>query len=110
MQRRISAQIIDRDTAETYATWFTALADPTRVQILNILATAPGPLSVGQIAEHTDVLQPTVSHHLRILRAVGAVSRERHGTTILYTLNLAAIACYPRAANAVMGRPAPDLP
>jgi hypothetical protein len=36
----MDAQLFDRETAETYATWFKALSDPTRIQILNLLAVA----------------------------------------------------------------------
>jgi DNA-binding transcriptional ArsR family regulator len=107
MNGAMNAQLIDRDAAETYATWFKALSDPTRVQILNLLAVAGGPMSVGEIVQRTDVAQSTVSHHLKILADVRFVFRERQGTSAHYSVNTACVACFPSAADAVMGRPAP---
>ncbi|WP_372673083.1 ArsR/SmtB family transcription factor [Amycolatopsis kentuckyensis] len=62
-----------RDTAKTYAEWFRALADPTRVQILNLLAEAGTPMAVGAIGEQVSVGQFTVSAHLRVLADTGFV-------------------------------------
>jgi DNA-binding transcriptional ArsR family regulator len=107
MNGTLNALLIDREAAETYATWFKALSDPTRVQILNLLAVASEPMSVSEIVEQTKVGQSTVSHHLKILADVRFVLRERHGTSIHYTVNVACVACFPSAADAVMGRPAP---
>ena len=58
---------IERDDAETWATWFRALGDPTRLLILNLLATAGRPMTVGEIVDAVDIGQSTVSHHLKIL-------------------------------------------
>lgn len=44
-------------------------------------------LSVGDIVEALDVAQPTVSHHLKILREAGLVHAERRGKRVFYTLN-----------------------
>ncbi len=101
----MDAQPIDRDTAESYASWFKALSDPTRVQILNLLALAPGAMSVGEIVDRVGVGQSTVSHHLRLLADVRFVFRERQGTSAYYSINVACVACFPSAADAVMGRP-----
>ena len=103
----VPATLIDRATAQTYAAWFKALSDPTRVQILNLLATARRPLSVGEIVEHADVRQPTVSHHLKLLADVRFVLRERDGTSVLYSVNRACLDAFPSAADAVLGRPVP---
>jgi DNA-binding transcriptional ArsR family regulator len=106
MTGTLNAQLIDRQTAESYATWFKALSDPTRVQILNLLAIAQGPLSVGEIVERVGVGQSTVSHHLKLLADVRFVLRERRGTSAYYSINVACVACFPSAADAVMGKPA----
>ena len=58
---------IDRGDAETWATWFKAFGDPTRILILNLLATAHRPMTVAEIVDAVDVGQSTVSHHLKIL-------------------------------------------
>lgn len=102
----MNAQLIDREAAESYATWFKALSDPTRVQILNLLALASEPMSVGEIVDRMSIGQSTVSHHLKLLADVRFVLRERQGTSMLYTINVACVACFPSAADAVMGRPA----
>ena len=74
---------IDRDDAETWATWFKALGDPTRIVILNLLATAGRPMSVAEIVDAVDVGQSTVSHHLKILGDVRFLLVEREGTSSL---------------------------
>ena len=103
----MDAQLVDRETAETYASWFKALSDPTRIQILNLLAVADDAMSVGEIVERAGVSQSTVSHHLKILSDVRFVVRHRRGTSILYRVNVAG---FPSAADAVMGRQPPVAP
>ncbi|WP_249012064.1 helix-turn-helix transcriptional regulator [Conexibacter sp. DBS9H8] len=68
--------------AQALAELLQALADPTRLRILSALDTACVP--VGAIVEATGLRQPTVSHHLRILRDRGLVRAERRGTYIYY--------------------------
>jgi ArsR family transcriptional regulator, arsenate/arsenite/antimonite-responsive transcriptional repressor len=63
---------------------FKALADPTRVSIVNRLAA--GTCCVCDLTAVFELSQPTVSHHLRILREAGLVDAERRGTTALYRL------------------------
>ncbi|TFG50298.1 MAG: ArsR family transcriptional regulator [Anaerolineales bacterium] len=62
-----------------------ALADETRQQIMALCCCEM--VSVNDIAAKLDVAQPTVSHHLKILRTAGLVQSERRGKQILYTLN-----------------------
>jgi ArsR family transcriptional regulator len=62
-----------------------ALADETRQKIMAICCCKQ--LSVTEIVEALDVTQPTVSHHLGILKRAGLVSTKRRGKEILYTLN-----------------------
>jgi ArsR family transcriptional regulator, arsenate/arsenite/antimonite-responsive transcriptional repressor len=82
---------VDRRDAAVYATWFACLGDPTRILILNLLARAGAPRTVGQIVEALDVGQSTVSHHLQRLAACGFVRVERRGTTSLYRVNEACV-------------------
>src|SRR6476620_4115036 len=93
-------QPLDRQTAETYAAWFRALADGTRVQIVSLLARAGRPLTVKEIVAAVPVGQSTVSEHLRQLAAV-------RGTSRLYRINDACVTCFPTAADLVMGKPSP---
>ena|SRR5438876_2938536 len=64
---------------------FKALADPTRVAIVNRLAGAEE-VCVCDLTEAFELSQPTVSHHLRILREAGLVEASRRGTWAYYRL------------------------
>ena len=68
---------VERAQAETWASWFRALGDPSRILILNLLATSGRPLSVGEIVDVLGLAQSTVSHHLKILGEVGFALVER---------------------------------
>ncbi len=62
-----------------------ALADPVRLSIVRQLG-AEGPVCACDFAAIGEVSQPTVSHHLKVLREAGVVSTERRGTWIYYSL------------------------
>jgi len=98
---------LPRAEASQYAAWFRALADPTRIQIVSLLARAGGPLTVGEIVSATDVSQATVSQHLKVLAGIRFVVAERRGTAHHYRLNDACVAGFPTAADLVMGREPP---
>lgn len=100
--------LLDRTTAERYASWFRALADATRVQIAELLARRREPMSVGQIVAEIGAAQSTVSHHLKILAEVRFVLVEPSGPSNLYRINDACLKCFPTAADVVMGREAAD--
>ena len=74
-----------RSAAENLATIFKALGDPTRVAIVNRLATAES-LCVCDLTSAFDLSQPTISHHLRVLREAGLVEAERRATWAYYRL------------------------
>jgi ArsR family transcriptional regulator len=67
-----------------------ALADETRQKIMAICCCRE--LSVNEIVEMTNVAQPTVSHHLSVLKNADLVKVERRGKQIFYTLNQARLA------------------
>jgi DNA-binding transcriptional ArsR family regulator len=66
-------------------TFAKALADETRQKIMALCCCRL--LSVGDIVASLDVAQPTVSHHLKILKNAGLVRSERQGKQVLYTIN-----------------------
>ena len=101
------ARPLDQVTAAEFASWFKALADPTRIQIVSLLARRAGPMSVGQIVAAVQVGQSTVSAHLKVLAEVRFVLAEPRGTATYYRINDACVDCFPTAADIVMGRPAP---
>jgi DNA-binding transcriptional ArsR family regulator len=95
---------VDRVAAEVWAGWFRCLGDASRVLILNRLAQARRPMSVGEIVEAVDLRQPTVSHHLKILAEVGFVLVEQRGNVRLYRVNEHCLEVFPSAAELVMGQ------
>src|SRR4051812_133047 len=101
------ADLLDRATAETYASWFRALADPSRVQIVEYLARQGRPLPVGEIVAAVGLAQSTVSQHLKVLTAVRFVLVDAVGTARHYRINTRCVECFPSAADVVMGRPVP---
>ena len=70
---------------------FKALADPTRVAIVNCLSAADE-VCVCNLTDTFDLSQPTISHHLKILREAGLVTASRRGTWAYYRLVPEAIA------------------
>jgi DNA-binding transcriptional ArsR family regulator len=103
-------KLLDRATAREYASWFRALADPSRVQLVELLARARAPMSVGEIVAAMGLAQSTVSQHLKILAAVRFVLAEPIGNARVYRINEACVSCFPSAADVVMGKPAPVTP
>ena len=103
----VDATPLDRATAVEYASWFKALADATRIQIVSLLARRGEPMSVGEITAAVRVGQSTVSAHLKVLAEVRFVLAEHKGTASYYRVNDACVECFPTAADVVMGRPVP---
>ncbi len=69
---------------------FTALADPTRRTILEMLAWR-GEMPASEIAAQFDMSAPAVSQHLKVLREAGLVSVEKQAQRRIYRLNAAAV-------------------
>jgi DNA-binding transcriptional ArsR family regulator len=81
--------------------FFAVLADPTRVRLLEVLATQTGDhaLCVGALAARLAVSQPAVSQHLRVLRSLGLVRAERRGLRVHYLLDRQRFGEWRRAAD-----------
>ena len=75
---------VDRDQAVRIARLGKALGDPIRVQLLDVLRKHPGKVCVCELVPLFDVSQPTVSHHLKVLREAGLVASERQGLWAFY--------------------------
>lgn len=74
------SEALDRGAAEELATKLKALADPTRLQLLSIIATAPsGEVCACDLPAMVDRSQSTVSHHLSVLAEEGLLTREQRG-------------------------------
>jgi ArsR family transcriptional regulator len=76
---------LEAAAAESLAARFKALADPTRVAIVNRLAAAEE-VCVCDLNTAFDLSQPTISHHLKVLRDAGLVEASRRGTWAYYRL------------------------
>ncbi len=70
--------------AERIASLAKALADPIRVQLVDVLRKHAGKVCVCELTPLFDVSQPTVSHHLKVLREAGLVGVERRGLWAYY--------------------------
>ncbi len=90
--------------AEEYARWFRCLADGTRLRVLNVVATADHPLTVGEIVEAVGRSQSTVSRHLKVLAEESFVLSEADGVRTLVRVNDACMTALPDAAAEIMAR------
>ena len=79
------ARPLPKQAATELAGRFRALADPTRVAIVNRLS-GVDELCVCDLTEAFELSQPTISHHLKILRQAGLVESSRRGTWAYYRL------------------------
>lgn len=97
---------LDAEQARQMAGVFKALADPARLQLLSMIAAHPeGEVCVCEMLPGFELSQPTISHHLRVLRQAGLVDCERRGTWAYYRVVPEAIdalraAFTPHAATA----------
>jgi ArsR family transcriptional regulator, arsenate/arsenite/antimonite-responsive transcriptional repressor len=74
----------ERAQAERMATVAKALGDPIRLQLVDVLRKHAGKICVCELTPLFDVGQPTVSHHLKVLRDAGIVDSERRGLWAYY--------------------------
>ncbi|MGW4200768.1 ArsR/SmtB family transcription factor [Streptomyces sp. NPDC004726] len=78
---------LDEDQAQTLAKVFKALGDPVRLRLLSMIASrAGGEVCVCDLTPAFDLSQPTVSHHLKLLKQAGLIDSERRGTWVYYRL------------------------
>jgi ArsR family transcriptional regulator len=86
----VHPKIVGED-AERMAMLAKALADPIRVQLVDVLRRHAGKVCVCELTPLFDVSQPTVSHHLKVLRDAGLVGVERRGLWAYYYVNPEAV-------------------
>jgi ArsR family transcriptional regulator, arsenate/arsenite/antimonite-responsive transcriptional repressor len=75
---------IERSQAKRVAAVAKALGDPVRLQLVDVLRRHAGKVCVCELVPLFDLSQPTVSHHLKVLRDAGVVGSERHGLWAYY--------------------------
>jgi ArsR family transcriptional regulator len=75
---------VERGEAERIAAIAKALGDPVRLQLVDVLRKHAGKVCVCELVPLFDLSQPTVSHHLKVLRDAGIVGSERRGLWAYY--------------------------
>ena len=75
---------VERHEADRMASIAKALADPVRLQLVDVLRKHAGKVCVCELVPLFDLSQPTVSHHLKVLRQAGIVDSERQGLWAYY--------------------------
>src|ERR1700742_5182599 len=81
----LDRQPLSAAAAAELAVVLKALAEPTRLRLLSLMAAhADGEACVCDLSEPIELTQPTVSHHLKVLHDAGLVTRERRGTWVYY--------------------------
>lgn len=70
--------------ATRLAEWYGVLADPTRLRLLSLISAAGEACAACDLVEPLGVSQPTVSHHLKVLRQAGLVENEKRGRWVYY--------------------------
>lgn len=83
------------------AVYHKALADPTRLRILQRLADGPG--TVTELIGHVDLSQPLVSWHLRRLKAVGLIDTQRKGREVICTISREALRRFQARERELLG-------
>ncbi|MEW1646014.1 metalloregulator ArsR/SmtB family transcription factor [Streptomyces sp. NPDC091219] len=83
---------LGEESAAELSRMFKALADPVRLRLLSLIASHEGgEACVCDLTGPFDVSQPTISHHLKVLREAGLVGSERRGTWVYYWIQPAAL-------------------
>ena len=76
---------LSEDSAQVLARMFKALSDPVRLRMLSLVASHEGgEACVCDISRSFDLTQPTISHHLKVLREAGLLDSERRATWVYY--------------------------
>jgi ArsR family transcriptional regulator len=90
----------ERD-ADELAKGFTALGDPVRLRLLNLLGSAPGgEVCICNLVEPIGKSQPTISHHMKLLADAGLVHGDRRGKWVWYSLDRLRLAALRAALDA----------
>lgn len=81
----LARQPLSPEAATELANKLKALSDPVRLRLLSVVASrAGGEACVCELSAGIDLTQPTISHHLKILRTAGLLDSERRGSWVYY--------------------------
>jgi ArsR family transcriptional regulator, arsenate/arsenite/antimonite-responsive transcriptional repressor len=88
----LTGEPLDEAAAAGLAQVFKALGDPVRLRLVSLIgAHQGGEVCVCDLTTAFDLTQPTISHHLKVLRQAGIIDSERRGTWVYYRLVPAAL-------------------
>ena len=97
----LATEVLGEADARTLSRQFAALADPVRLRLVSLLATAAdGAVCACDLVEPVAKSQPTVSHHLKVLVEAGLLTSERRGRNVWYATVPAALEGLRRALAA----------
>jgi ArsR family transcriptional regulator len=81
----LTKEPLDAESAERVARVLKALGDPVRLRLMSLVAShADGEACVCDLNDSFDLSQPTISHHLKVLHAVGLLERSKRGVWVYY--------------------------
>ncbi|MGW6427231.1 ArsR/SmtB family transcription factor [Nocardia sp. NPDC055053] len=89
----LTREPLSAESAAELATTFKALSDPVRLRLLSLVASrGTGEACVCDLSAGFELSQPTISHHLKVLREAGLLSSERRGSWVYYRIEPRALA------------------
>jgi ArsR family transcriptional regulator len=104
----LTGEPVSETAAAGLAQVFKALGDPVRLRLVSLIgAHQGGEACVCDLASAFDLTQPTISHHLKVLREAGIIDSERRGTWVYYWLVPAALERMSALLSLPAGRPLP---
>jgi ArsR family transcriptional regulator len=80
------ATLMDDEQAERFANLFKAISHPVRVKMLDIIRASAAGICVCDVEANFDLSQPTISHHLKILRDAGLIESEQRGLWVYHRI------------------------
>lgn len=75
------------EVGEATVTRFKALSDPTRFEIMRLIAAQDAPVCACDIVDRFDVSQPTIAHHMKVLERAGLITVSRQGVWAHYAVD-----------------------
>ena len=83
----ITPTVLSAAEREWLVTAFKALADPTRLDVFRLIAAQQAPVCACDVVDRFAVSQPTISHHLKVLREAGLITVSRRGVWAYYAVD-----------------------
>lgn len=82
---------VDEIQADQLAGLFKALSHPVRLQMLDLISQGGGEVCICDLERHFDLTQPTISHHVKVLREAGVIQSEQNRVWIFHRINVSTL-------------------